>query len=249
MPGPFNPLQSAKAVGLGRTAVFYATGGDPPYTFEVAPDGVGGTIDSDTGIYTAPEVITNPAIPTDLIVCRDSFGNATVLSILVGNALILFCDILQTELGLQDGRVFLWDQKIFQPTDAGLYIAVSVPSCRPFANNIRFDGSDGFQAVQSVNMLALIDIDIMSRGTEALNRKEEIILALNSVYAQSQQELNTFYIGKLPPGARFTNLSLVDGAAIPYRYRISVNMQYFITKTKFAPFFDTFAIPELTTDP
>lgn len=98
-------------------------------------------------------------------------------------------------------------------------------------------------------MLATLDIDIISRGPEARDRKEEIILALNSIYAQSQQEGNSFYIGKLPPSARFVNLSNIDGAAIPYRFRISVNLQYAFVKSKAIDYFDTFSTVQETIQP
>jgi hypothetical protein len=87
-------------------------------------------------------------------------------------------------------------------------------------------------------MLAVTDIDIISKGPAARDRKEEIILAFNSNYAQQQQDANSFYIGKISTG--FLNLSDIDGAAIPYRYRISVNMQYAFQKASPVSRFDTF---------
>lgn len=226
-------------------------GGTGPYSYAVLSGGAGGTIDSVTGIYTAPTVANpDPAKSSDVIQVTDSVAATATYPILVTNPLGLFCDILQTELGLAPGRVYLWDQKINEPTDSGLFIAVGIQSCKPFANTVSMDGSGGgLVAVQSVNMLAVLSIDIISRGPEARDRKEEVILALNSIYAQSQQELNSFYIGKLPPGGQFVNLSNVDGAAIPYRFSISVNMQYFFRKLKAAPYFDEFAAVAVTTQP
>jgi hypothetical protein len=95
--------------------------------------------------------------------------------------------------------------------------------------------------------MATLSIDIISRSNEALLRKEEILLALNSQYAESQQELNSFFIGTLPAGGQFVNLSYVDGAAIPYRYNISINIQYFVTTLKASPYYTDFQDPEITT--
>jgi len=184
----------------------------------------------------------------DTIQVVDSLGAIASSQIMVGTPLLLFCDIIQKELGLANGRVYLWDQKIMQPTDSGLYVAVSVLSCKPFANTNSFNGATG-DAIQSVNMYALLQVDIISRGPEARDRKEEVILALESNYAQSQQEGNSFYIGKLPPGSQFVNLSNQDGAAIPYRFNISVALQYFFVKTKAVPYYDDFSAVAVTTEP
>lgn len=226
-------LQTLTAVGPGITASFGGTGGVAPYTYAVNPGGAGGTIGSSTGIYTAPaNVPTTPKQQSDVIVVTDSVGATATAKILVGDALLLFCDILQNQLGLAPGRVYLWDQKIMQPTDNGLYIAVSVLNPKVFANTKSYDGSgSGLNSKQSCNIAATLQIDIISRDTSALRLKEQVIMALNSDYAEMQMNANSFFIGKIPPGAQFNNLSMQDGAAIPYRFVISTVIQYFSTLT------------------
>ena len=242
--------KSITALAINLTASCLAVGGTPPYVYSVRSNGAGGSIDSVSGLYTAPPVVNpDPAKAYDVIQVEDSLGAKALGRILVGTPLVLFCEILQKQMGLADGRVFLWDQKIFQPSDDDLYVVVSNPLNRPFGNSNSYDGSGaGLNSIQSVSMQGLIGIDIISRGPAARDRKEEIILALNSDYAQSQQEINSFYIGKLPPNSQFINLSAIDGAAIPYRYRISINMQYAVTKTTAVPYFDTFEDVSVVTD-
>lgn len=243
--------QSKTALGAGLTASFLAVGGTAPYVYSVRqnPQGAGGTINSTTGIYTAPPVINGGAYGKpdelyDTVVVRDNVGAQAISSIFVGSPLLLFCEIIQRELNLKPGRVYLWDQKIMQPTDSGLYVAISVLSCKPFANTNQIDPATG-DSIQSVNMLAQLQIDIISRDTEARDRKEDVLLAIGSTYAQQQQQGNSFLIGKLPPGSQFVNLSSPDGAAIPYRFSIAVAIQYFYTKAKSADYFDNY--PTLTT--
>lgn len=233
--------QTKTALAIGLTASFLGVGGSAPYTYSVRANGAGGSIDSSTGLYTAPL-----ALGTDIIQVVDNVGAVASSPILIGTPLILFCDIIQTQMGLANGRVYLWDQKIMQPTDSGLYVAVSVVSCKPFGSSNESDTNGN--SIQSVNMYAILQVDIISRDAEARDRKEEIILALNSTYAEAQQEGNSFYIAKLPPGAQFTNLSSPDGTAIPYRFNISVAIQYFATKTMAIPYFSTFATPQVNTN-
>lgn len=241
--------QSLTAISPGITSSFLAAGGTPPYEYSVRPNGAGGSIDS-TGIYTPPsQVGETPQTMFDTIQVEDSSTPALIATsqILVGSPLLLFCDIIQNQLNLPQGRVYLWDTKVMQPTDSGLYIAVSVPRCKPFANNNRFDSNGNSN--QYVSMQATIDIDIISRGPAARDQKEQVILALNSYYAQSQQEANSFFIGKLPANSAFINLSGIDGAAIPYRYKISVNMLYTVSKTSAEPYFDTYQTPSIISQP
>lgn len=244
--------QSLTAIGPGLTSSFLASGGVSPYTYSLRAGGANGGIDPGTGLYTAPpEVDSDPLTAYDYVIATDTVGATATAKILVGLPLILFCEIIQKEMSLADGRVYLWDQKIFQPSDNDLYIAVSVSSCKPFGNTLSPNAGSTSWALplQSVNMLATLDLDIISRGPAARDRKEEVVMAFNSIYAQAQQEANSFYIGKLPPGARFVNLSMIDGAAIPYRFKISVNMQYMVTKQKAVPFFDTFQDVPVATNP
>lgn len=243
--------QSATAVAVNVTASFLALGGTGPYSYAVAAGGAGGTINASTGVYTAPSV-SNSADPRklyDTIVATDSLAATASAQILVGTPILLFCDIIQKEMGLADGRVYLWDQKILQPTDSGIYIAVSIPTLRPFSNNLKpvcDDEGDPLEAQQYSNWQARVDLDIISRGAAARDRKEELLMAIASIYSQQQQEANSFFIAPLSTG--FINLSETDGAAIPYRYKISVNMLYAAFKTKDVDYFDDYEEPDITTN-
>ncbi len=232
------PVRSAMRPNL--TLPFHGFGGTEPYVYSVQAGGVGGTIDPDTGIYTSPA-----GFGTDTIVVTDADAATATAPVLVGTPLLLLCDILQSELGLANGRVYIWDQKINKPADNDLWIAVSELTCKPFGNSNRLL-SNG-DAEQSTNFLTTASIDIISRGPAARERKEEVILALNSVYAEQQQELNGFYLATQPTA--FVNLSEVDGAAIPYRFNISVGIQYSFKKTKAVAYYDDFADAEITTEP
>jgi hypothetical protein len=235
--------QTVSAVGIGTPVNFQAVGGTAPYVYSVVPGGAGGTINATSGNYTTPtQVNFSPGKAFDTILVTDAAAATATAKILVTTPLGLLCDILQTELGLANGRVYFWDQKIFQPTDAGLYIAVSVASSKPFANTWG-QSRHGIEGDQYVSMYDLIDIDIISRDMSAFYRRTEVLFAISSFYSEQQQEFNSFSIGRLPPGARFINLSDLDGAAIPYRFRISVAMQYAMARTKAIEYFDNGFFP------
>jgi hypothetical protein len=235
------------AIVAGNTISFTGVSGTGPYTYQVVAGGAGGTIDSN-GVYTAPPTLngSNPNLNFDIVQVFDSLNAYATTQVRLGTPIELFCEILERELSLENGRVYLWDQKIMQPKDMGLYIAVSTVYCKPFSNTNSFNGSTN-SSEQSTNFQALLGVDIISRGNEARYRKEEVIMALNSTYAQQQQEKNGFYIGKISTG--FVNLSQEDGAAIPYRFNISVAIQYSVSKNKVISYYDDFENVEVTTEP
>lgn len=223
------------ALGIGRQTYFLGSGGTGPYVYSIVSGG--GAIGASSGLFTAPLV-------TGVTVVRvtDSLLAVANLTLITGNALELFCEVIQHEMDLLNGQVYLWDQKINIPTDSKMYIAVAVLSAKPFANtnSLQADGSQ----LLSANMQVTLSVDILSRGPEARDRKEEIILALDSYYARAQQDTNGFYIGKL--SSSFVNLSEIDGAAIPYRFNISVNLQYTVIKARTQPYYDSFEDVEIT---
>lgn len=240
-------LQSYHAIAPGNLQVSVgATGGTPPYIFSVVPGGAGGTIGSATGLYTSPLTATGE----DELMVVDSSSTPLIAtgSMLVCTPLELVCDIIQTSMGLSQGQVYLWDQKINIPTDSRLYVVVGVQNCRPFANRPRFvGGSASFIAEQTVNMLATLTIDILSRGPAARDQKELVLLAMSGPYSLQQQELNSFYLATLPTS--MVNLSHIDGAAIPYRFQILANLQYFSKLTTNPGYFEDAGSFSVITDP
>lgn len=114
----------------------------------------------------------------------------------------IIVDILKTELELSADRVMLTNQKTFTPT-LGVFLTVSfvgpakvISSC-----NTTEDDGDGLIEVQSLTMLHQIQIEIMSYSNtdgsnDARDRKEEIAMALRSVYSQQQQEKYSMQISR-----------------------------------------------------
>ncbi len=133
-------IKNGSAVSPNLTLPTSGAGGVGPYTYAVLGGGAGGSINS-SGLYTAPNAtgidtiqVTDSTTPTPLT----ATGN-----VLIGNALELLCDILQTSLGLSQGQVYLWDQKIGLGTDYKLYVVVGVLFCKPFANSNEKTREDG----------------------------------------------------------------------------------------------------------
>lgn len=241
-------IQTYSAVTFNVTSSFAGQGGTAPYSYAVLAGGAGGTINASTGIYTAPSFsVETPQGSVDTIQVTDALSATANLPIKICTPLLLVCDIIQTQMGLADGRVYVWDQKINAPIDNDIYVAVSIPLCKPFGNNIDFTNNSGLGAFQSVNVMGTVDVDIISRGPGARDKKEFVLMALNSIYSEQQQEANSFHIARL--STNFINLSNVDGAAIPYRYKISFHIQYAVTNQVQVPYFSSFDTPTVAVNP
>ena len=226
---------------------FGVTGGTAPYTWSVAGGGAGGTINASTGQYMSPN-----SIGIDTVRVTDHVAATATYQIAIGTPLMCVAEIIGSQMGLDmtpsNSQIWLWDQKELIPTDSRLYVIVGVNYTKPFGNRPKYDGSgSGLNAIQSVNMLANLSIDILSRGPAARDLKEQVLLALSSPYAEQQMELNSFFIA--PISTNFVNISQVEGAAILYRFNISVNLQYFVTLNTAIDYFDTFSTPIVTTEP
>lgn len=149
----------------------------------------------------------------------------------------VLADIIQSEMVLADDQVILDFEKININPDPGLYIALQYLDEHVISSNNFFDPSTN-QEVQSVTMLHGIQIDILSFDKTARTRKEEIIMALRSQYAQNAMELNSMNISRLPTS--FANASNLEATKILNRFAIRFNVFSLHEKRKDADYFDTF---------
>lgn len=227
-----------RLIGPGVRVPFAAFDGVEPYTFSVKAGGIGGTV-TQNGFYTAPIDKTG----TDTIVAEDADGEKAEYKIGVGIGLHFIADIISKELALDPSQVIIQNQKFKIPNDSKLYVAIKGLTMRAIANRNHFD--DGVEG-QSVNMFGPVDVAIYSRSTEALTRKEEVVMAMNSNYAKNQQQLNGFLIGKI---GNIVSLSEIDGAAIPYFFNVNLNIQYAVTKQRPVDYFDSFELDDVITNP
>lgn len=240
-----NVIKNLDVIRFGFQTLFAGVGGVAPYTYSVVPGGAGGTIDEETGLYTAPDQFTNPddlydpLKSIDTILVTDDNGDEAETTINVLGPLELVCDIIRKELGLDPDQVYIYDQKYDIPTDSRLYIPIGVLTPRPFANNKRYEVIGGvLTAIQSTNFASILNIEPLSRSTLALSRKEEIIMALMSDYSMQVQNAFSFYIA--PITTSFVAINQEDGASIPYRFAMSITIQYAIEKKKVPDYFDKF---------
>lgn len=209
---PLSLTVSSPYINLGSKIRFEAIGGSEPYSYEVSEGG--GSIDAD-GIYTA----SGSKIERIKIKVTDNIGSIKFSTVSVATYLHLIAHIIRTELSLDSDQVYIYNQKINIPTDDKLYVAVILENTKVISSSSKFNDGVEYRAVASFNT---VKIDILSKTTEALIRKDEVISSLRGIFSQRVQNSNTFKIADIPSSA--ANISQVDGSAIPYRFNISINV-------------------------
>lgn len=236
-------LQTATAIAPGNKTSFKGSGGTAPYTYSVVSGG--GSIDASTGLYTAPSIPSKGVVIRAVDSSAPTPASATA-ALKVSGPYKLFLDVIQNFMSLEDNQLYIYNQKVRMPEDDLLYIAVKILMDKPFSN-INKTAPNGTSVIQTVNFNTMFMIDILSRTTEAMDRRHEVIMALQSVYSKQQQTLNGFAIAKLPTA--MLPLNSLEGSAIPFRFNITVGMQYAIQKINNVPYFDTFLDPDVQPDP
>jgi len=134
-------------------------------------------------------------------------------------------NILVREMGLPAGAVWVRNQNQVIPNDNGLYISVGIVWAFPVGNStymVEETSGDPSVAVQhqisQLQQRENVQIDIWSRSNDGITRWPEVIMAMQSFYAQQQQELNNFKIARIPQS--ITDTSYAEGGSQLNRYTI-----------------------------
>jgi hypothetical protein len=138
----------------------------------------------------------------------------------------IIVDIIQRKLGLPAASVWLKDQNKEIPPDANLYVVVGFRDSTPYSASLPYliEKTVGevvnTYEVNEGQMGERITIDILSRSDAAIRRKNEIIMALNSIYSKQLQEKYKFKMARVPNA--FLNTSHAEGGSRLNRYTITI---------------------------
>lgn len=169
-------------------------------------------------------------------------------------SLDLLRDIVQQEMCLSDGQIWIYGQELLIPTGIELYVNIEFKYSRVYSNRNLTPVNDGaISEEQNVNTQEFLTVQLFSRSFEALRRKEEAAMALRSVYSQQIQEKYAF---KLSVNPQILDASSVEASAMLYRYDIPVVVLTAYQKTKAIAWFDSFTttvdvndgVPDMTAE-
>jgi hypothetical protein len=142
----------------------------------------------------------------------------------------IIVDIIKTEMELGD-QIAVDDLNWQIPPIEDIIITVGLADAQPMSNKSYLREDDtGVYEVSAVTMRENIQIDIMSRGTPAMQRRWEVLAALQSIYSQQQQEINSFKIFRMPTA--FVNTSAAEGGSQLARYTLTFACHVWYKKEK-----------------
>ncbi len=148
--------------------------------------------------------------------------------------------IVKHELELADDRIFIYNQKWDIPTDNKLFAVVGYRGSKIISSrNTQKNTDEGYVEVQDLNTQEQIVVQIFSRDMSALERKEEVVMALYSIFSQQQQGLYSFQIARNAP---IEDLSALEASAILYRFDIPIIVFAWYEKIKSANYYDVFHV-------
>lgn len=151
----------------------------------------------------------------------------------------IIADIIQTGMGLDEGRVVIYNQRRRIDPDKGMWITVGQMSVKPFGNNVAaVSTTEGMSEVLTQHMQEMISVDMMSYDTDALERLPELLGALASTYSQQAQEHHAMRIGVLPTG--ISDVSMNEASSMIYRMNVTLNVLRAYNSTKPIDYYDTF---------
>lgn len=155
-------------------------------------------------------------------------------------------DIIKAGMDLAETQIMLSNQKYFIPT-VGLYVVLSYIGPAKVVNRnseLVSDGSGGMIERFSVNMLHMIQIDLMaynnpSGGNDARERKEEIAMAMGSIYSQQIQQKYSMQVSRNT--GDFTDTSFLEETEMMTRYTTTIVTTSLNVKQKTTnEYYDTF---------
>lgn len=140
---------------------------------------------------------------------------------------LILADILTVFMGLDASRVVVYAENWDPPKDQGIYVTIQTEPTKILGSSKTFDAQHDTEE-SSISCFQRLTVNITSRDRTALQRKEEVVMALTSVYSQQQQELQQCRIFR---GGDILDLSFIEASKALHRYQVPVIMTFVKTKT------------------
>ena len=165
----------------------------------------------------------------------------------------ILVDIIKHELDLPDnyGRtdrgdvipsVIIYGQNIKLFNTDKLQITVKATDFKTYSNRNEFKNdtvTNKFLEIQNINQACTIQIDCYSRNNDARERHHEIIMAMNSIYAEQQMDLYNFKLGLI---GNTVNISGIDGGSDINRFTTTYKAIIHHQKIKEIDYYDKFRV-------
>lgn len=147
---------------------------------------------------------------------------------------LILADIITVCLEMNPKRVVVYGGNYKAPKDSDLYIVIKTRKSTPIGSKNVFNEST-YEENQWLSSFVNLEIELTSKNRQAYERKEEIPMALKSVYSIQQQERYGF---KLFRTRDIIDLTFIEGASSLYRFMIPVVATSLKNKNTSVEYFD-----------
>ncbi len=157
----------------------------------------------------------------------------------------IFVGLFRAYMGLDDDQVIVYNQKWIVPNDDRLYLVVSsLGPQRPYGASAQLeDKGDKLVETVSIPSREVITVDLHSAGQAAVDRKEEVLMALASTLAQATCERWSLKIGRTP--LSFADASRLLGTTRITRFHLAFPVLRTRSREMAVDYYDNFdaAVP------
>ena len=154
------------------------------------------------------------------------------------------CNIIKNEMELAEGRIVIFSGSYNAPYDSEIFVIISQGNSKIIASKNEFDESTN-EEVKTVTLYTNFTVEITSKNESAIERKEEIIMALTSQQALEIQEKESFKVFRI---GDILDLTFIEGASNLYRYQIPVAISHLKQKRTNVNYYDSFEKTEVIDD-
>lgn len=141
-------------------------------------------------------------------------------------------------MSLTEEQCYIYNQKYTIPPTPGLEVIVEYKWGKIFSSRSVLDPI-ALTEVQDVNVQESLNVIVMSKNLEAIQRKEEVVMAISSIFSQQLQAAANF---KIAPISMIQDVSFVEGDGIIYRFDIPITILSWMSKTKSQTYFNIFPV-------
>lgn len=154
--------------------------------------------------------------------------------------------VVRSCLHLGESQVILARQKFEIPPDSSLLVVLSLEEPKYIGNNVKTinDPALGMRDVQYVTLRDLVQIDILAMtnpktgANEARDKRNQVMLALNSSLCEQTQEMLQYSLARNP--ISFANTSALEATQFLERYTATLAVTYSEEAEQFPTYFDSF---------
>lgn len=146
-------------------------------------------------------------------------------------------DILVHEFSdMDEERINIYNEKFKIPPKDGAFITIEYKGSPKIISSRNY--MEGTDEVQELNTSESFVVGIFSKNLEALQQKEKVVMALNSIFSVQTQEKYSF---KIYREMKIEDLSFLEASAMLRRFDITFTVNAWYKETKAAEYFETFS--------